>query len=116
MGLYGVEYVYAAMGCQDMFLNFDSQPMRFHTDRKKGNVALCLRQIVSHGFLDERQIVNALKDIVNRSKLPCSRAGSTGGCNTGLQFTRRSFKAQGFPWALIKAQGYFVEFGLRINR
>lgn len=35
-------------------------------------------------------------------------AVSTGGCNTGLEFTRRSLKAQGFPWALIEAQGYFV--------
>jgi hypothetical protein len=29
------------------------------------------------------------------------RAVSTGRCNTGLEFTRRSFKAQGFSWALI---------------
>jgi hypothetical protein len=43
-----------------------------------------------------------------RSNLPETRAVSTGRCNTGLEFTSRSFKAQGFPWALIEAQGYFV--------
>ena len=32
---------------------------------------------------------------------PKSPAGSTGRCNTGLEFTRRSFKAQGFARALI---------------
>jgi hypothetical protein len=30
-----------------------------------------------------------------------SSAGSTGRCNTGLEFTRRSFKAQGLSRALI---------------
>ena len=48
--------------------------------------------------------------------LPETTAGSTGRCNTGLEFTGRSFKAQGFSRALIQAQRYFVEFGLRINR
>src|SRR5271156_6500637 len=38
------------------------------------------------------------------NKFPKSRAVSTGGCNTGLKFTRRSFKAQSFAWALIEAQ------------
>jgi tetratricopeptide (TPR) repeat protein len=33
-------------------------------------------------------------------------AGSTGRCNTGLQFTRRGFKAQGLSRALIQAQSY----------
>ena len=42
-------------------------------------------------------------------------AGSTGRCNTGLQFTRRSFKAQGFSRALIEAQSYLVEIGLRVD-
>jgi hypothetical protein len=37
-----------------------------------------------------------------------SGAVSTGRCNTGLEFTSRRFKAQGLPWALIDAQGYFV--------
>jgi hypothetical protein len=55
-------------------------------------------------------------DSVDRAFFPESRAVSTGGRNTGLQFTSRSFEAQGFPWALIEAQGYLVEFGLRINR
>jgi hypothetical protein len=44
-----------------------------------------------------------------------SRAGSTGRCNTGLQFTRRRFKAQGFSRALIEAQSYLVEIGLRVD-
>ena len=44
-----------------------------------------------------------------------TRAVSTGRCNTGLQFTRGSLKAQSFPWALIEAQGYFVEVGLRVG-
>jgi hypothetical protein len=50
------------------------------------------------------------------SLLPKTWAVSTGGCNTGLQFTRRSLKAQGFPRALIEAQRYFVDFGLRVLR
>ena len=37
-----------------------------------------------------------------------------GRCNTGLEFTCRSFKAQSFSRALIEAQGYLVEIGLRI--
>ena len=41
-------------------------------------------------------------------------AGSTGRCNTGLEFTRRSFKAQGLSRALIEAQSYHVEIGLRV--
>ena len=43
-------------------------------------------------------------------------AVSTGRCNTGLEFICRGFKAQSFSRALIQAQRYFVEFGLRINR
>jgi len=31
-----------------------------------------------------------------------------------LEFTRRGFKAQGFSRALIEAQGYLVEMGLRV--
>src|ERR1039457_729906 len=34
----------------------------------------------------------------------------------GLQFTRRSFKAQGLSRALIQAQSYLVEIGLRVAR
>jgi hypothetical protein len=41
-------------------------------------------------------------------------AVSTGRCNTGLEFTSRSFKAQGFAWALIVAQGDFVQVGLGV--
>src|ERR1022692_2571451 len=41
-------------------------------------------------------------------------AGSTGRCNTGFQFTRRGFKAQGLSRALIEAQSYLVEIGLRV--
>ena len=50
------------------------------------------------------------------SKFSKTRAVSTGWCNTGLEFTGRSFKAQGFSWALIQAQGYFVEIGLGVAR
>jgi hypothetical protein len=35
-------------------------------------------------------------------------------CNTCLEFTGRSFKAQGFSWTLIEAQRYLVEVGLRV--
>jgi hypothetical protein len=45
---------------------------------------------------------------------PLPAAGSTGRCNTGLKFTRRSFKAQGLSRALIEAQSYFVEIGLSV--
>jgi hypothetical protein len=34
-------------------------------------------------------------------QFPKTRAVSTGRCNTGLEFTGRSFKAQGFSRALI---------------
>ena len=37
-----------------------------------------------------------------------------GRCNTGLEFTSGSFKAQNFSWALIQLQSYFVEISLRI--
>ena len=49
------------------------------------------------------------------SNLPKSRAGSTGRCNTGLQFTRRRFKAQSLSRALIEAQSYLVEIALRVT-
>jgi hypothetical protein len=47
-------------------------------------------------------------------KLPKMLAVSMGRCNTGLKFSCRSFKAQGFPWALIEAEGYFVWVGLGV--
>jgi hypothetical protein len=50
-----------------------------------------------------------------RFKLPINPAGSTGRCNTGLQFTRGGFKAQGLSRALIEAQSYLVEIGLRVD-
>jgi hypothetical protein len=40
-------------------------------------------------------------------------AVSTGRCNADLKFTGWSFKAQSLPRALIEAQGYFVEIGMR---
>src|ERR1700760_3353443 len=50
-------------------------------------------------------------------RCPCATlpASSTGRCNTGLQFTRRRFKAQGLSRALIEAQRYLVEIGLRVD-
>ena len=48
------------------------------------------------------------------SEFPNGCAGSTGRCNTGLKFTRRSFKAQSFARALIESQGYLVEVRLRV--
>src|SRR3984893_14449270 len=36
-------------------------------------------------------------------------------CNTCLEFTGRSFKAQSFSGTLIEAQRYLVEIGLRIT-
>ena len=41
-------------------------------------------------------------------------AVSTGRCNTGMEFTSWSFKAQSFPRALIELQGCLVEVGLGI--
>jgi hypothetical protein len=49
-----------------------------------------------------------------QANLQQNGAVSTGRCNTGLEFTSRSVKAQGFPWALIEAQGYFVEVCLGV--
>jgi len=49
------------------------------------------------------------------AKLPITPAGSTGRCNTGLQFTRRRFKAQSLSRALIEAQSYLVEIGLSVT-
>jgi hypothetical protein len=43
-----------------------------------------------------------------------SWAVSTGRRNTGLKFTRGSFKAQSFAWALIEAQGDFIQVGLGV--
>ena len=54
----------------------------------------------------DRAFLDALRSAIVPVK---RRAGSTGRCNTGLQFTRRSFKAQGFSRALIEAQSYLVE-------
>src|SRR5260370_42624740 len=42
-------------------------------------------------------------------------AGSTGRCNTILKFTCRSLKAQSLSRALIEAQSYLVEIGLRVT-
>jgi hypothetical protein len=49
-----------------------------------------------------------------KPKLLKTWADSTGRRNTGLEFTRWSFKAQGFPRALVKLQGYLVEIGLGV--
>ena len=50
-----------------------------------------------------------------RGDFPEQRAVSTGRCNTGLQFTRRRFKAQGLSRALIQAQRYLVKIDLRVD-
>ena len=58
-----------------------------------------------------------LQILIGGKEKPTSRevgAVSTGRCNTGLEFTRWSFEVQSFSWALIEAQGYFVEVGLRV--
>jgi hypothetical protein len=47
-------------------------------------------------------------------KLPKTRASSTGRCNTISKFTCRSLKAQSLSRALIEAQSYLVEIGLRV--
>src|ERR1700733_14095222 len=44
-----------------------------------------------------------------------SAAGSDGRRNTGLQFTRGSFEAEGFSGALIQAQRDLVELRLRMD-
>ena len=54
-------------------------------------------------------------DNFNLSYLPITRAGSTGRCNTGLEFTRRRLKAQSLSRALIEAQSYLVEIGLSVT-
>ena len=48
---------------------------------------------------------------------PCHNlgAGSTGRCNTNLQFICWRLKAQGLPGAVIEAQGDLVEMGLRVD-
>ena len=43
------------------------------------------------------------------------QAVSTGRCNTISKFTCRSLKAQSLSWALIEAQSYLVEIGLRVT-
>jgi hypothetical protein len=40
--------------------------------------------------------------------LPKTWAVSTGRCNTGLQLSRRRFKAQGLSRALVQAKSYLV--------
>jgi hypothetical protein len=51
----------------------------------------------------------------NEIGLTESRAVSTGRCNTGLEFTRRSLKTQGLSGALIETQSDLVEIGLRVD-
>src|SRR5258706_13496904 len=50
-----------------------------------------------------------------RAKFLINGAVSMDRCNTCLEFTGRSFKAQSFSWTLIEAQRYLVEIGLRIT-
>jgi hypothetical protein len=52
--------------------------------------------------------------IGSRKRFPQSRAVSTGGCNTGMEFTRWSFEVQSLTRALIEAQGYLVEVSLGV--
>ena len=64
------------------------------------------------------EIFEAIKDALRKGEdanLPFGSAGSTGRCNTGLQFTRRSLKAQVLSRALIEAQRDLVEMGLRVD-
>src|ERR1035437_9542754 len=67
----------------------------------------------SHGGPYIRQVQRASE--FGGSDLLKTPAGSTGRCNTGLKFTRRGFKAQGLSRALIQAQSYLVEMGLRVD-
>ena len=62
-------------------------------------------------------VVDAASDVDRApiAKFPKTPAGSTGRCNTGLKFTRRSLKAQGLSRALIETQGDLVEMGLRVD-
>jgi len=60
-------------------------------------------------------LIELFKAICVFGKLPNNRAVSTGRCNTGLKFTRRSLKAQGLSRALIETQGDLVEMGLRVD-
>ncbi len=71
------------------------------------------RSVVVHeiwGFDQVRIVIEA--EPVNLLK---RWAGSTGRCNTRLKFTCRSLKAQSFSRALIEAQSYLVEIGLRVT-
>src|SRR3981189_1850120 len=72
-----------------------ASPMNASTNRTRG--------FLPHGCRGYRLLAN----------LPQTGAGSTGRCNTISKFTCRSLKAQSLSRALIEAQSYLVEIGLR---
>ena len=57
----------------------------------------------------------SLIELLNGGQLLINAAGSDGRRNTCLQFTRRSFKAQRFPRALIQTQRDLIEMCLRVD-
>src|SRR5258707_13854040 len=77
----------------------------------------CACQPEAKASTNERQrkrLIDQLRKWSNELKLSQSLAVSMDRCNTCLEFTGRSFKAQSFSWTLIEAQRYLVEIGLRI--
>jgi hypothetical protein len=68
--------------------------------RQDNSAPLC-RQWQHNGALSGSIPLQPAGSSELEEKLPKTPAISTGRCNTGLEFTRRSFKAQGFSRALI---------------
>jgi hypothetical protein len=60
--------------------------------------------------------ISRAEKFVLEPTFPDWAAGSDGRCNTCLQFTRWSFKAQRFSRALIQAQRDLVEMRLGVDR
>jgi hypothetical protein len=73
--------------------------------------------VAAQPTVEQEQMVSRFPRVCGKfgSKFLIIPAVSTGRCNTGLQFTRRSFKAQSLSRALIEAQSYLVEIGLRVD-
>ena len=55
------------------------------------------------------------EDVFRKLQFLKTPAGSTGRCNTSLQFICWRLKAQSFSRALIEAQRDLVEMGLRVD-
>ena len=87
-----------------------------HQTSTTGSRSMAFPGAVRETFTDPaRKAVRKLHVSRESMKFQQSRAVSTGRCNTGLEFTRRSLKTQGLSGTLIETQSDLVEIGLRVD-